>query len=281
MFSSGRVLVDKTVMELPLMGNSAMLLVKITPGIQSGGVNNYLALHSNAGGSDYNVDGNVGGNAWTLDGSPNSGPGRRTAYLPYSDAVSEFKVETNNFDAGIGQTSGAAITMISKSGTNALHGTATWQHWQQRWQGTSFFVKQQYYQKINAAGAAGNHALAQSLRATDKQPTGRSNNWGASAGGPLVIHLMFGGWQAAATYEFQPGPLLDWGAVNNNGNNMSKNLHFTEWLNMQLRFDALNLTNRSQMAGPSTDPLSTNFGKVTSQTAATNRWLQVQARIQF
>jgi len=191
--SSGRVLDNKTVMELPLMGNSAMLLVKITPGIQTGGVNNYLALHSNAGGSDYNVGGNVGGNSWTLDGSPNTGPGRRTAYLPYSDAVSEFKVETNNFDAGIGQTSGAAITMISKSGTNALHGTATWQHWQQRWQGTSFFVKQQYYQRINAAEAAGNKTLANQPRATDKQPTGRSNNWGASAGGPLVIPKLFNG----------------------------------------------------------------------------------------
>jgi hypothetical protein len=191
--ASGRVLDNKTVMELPLMGNSAMLLVKITPGIQTGGVNNYLALHSNAGGSDYSVGGNVGGNAWTLDGSPNQGPGRRTAYLPYSDAVQEFKVETNNYDAGIGQTSGAAITMISKSGTNALHGTATWQHWQQRWQGTPFFVKQQYYRSINAAEAAGNHALAEQLRNTDKQPTGRSNNWGASLGGPLVIPKIYNG----------------------------------------------------------------------------------------
>ncbi len=69
-------------MELPVMGNSAILLVKLAPGIQTGGVNNYLALHSNAGGSDYNVGGNIGGNSWTLDGSPNQGPGRRTAYLP-------------------------------------------------------------------------------------------------------------------------------------------------------------------------------------------------------
>lgn len=191
--SSGRVLDNKTVMELPLMGNSAMLLVKVTAGIQTGGVNNYLALHSNQGGSDYSVGGNVGGNTWTLDGSPNAGPARRAAYLPYSDAVSEFKVETNNFDAGIGQSSGAAISMISKSGTNALHGTATWQHFQQRWQGASFFVKQQYYNRINAAEALGNRAEADRLRATDKQPTGRSNNWGASAGGPLVIPKVLNG----------------------------------------------------------------------------------------
>ncbi len=191
--TSGRVLDNKTVMELPVLGNSAMLLVKLTPGIQTGGVNNYLALHSNAGGSDYSVEGNIGGNAWTLDGSPNTGPGRRTAYLPYTDAVAEFKVETTNFDASIGQTSGAAITMISKSGANDIHGTTTWQHWQQRWQGTPFFVKQQYYRSINAAEAAGNHALAEQIRNTDKQPTGRSNNWGASAGGPVILPKIYNG----------------------------------------------------------------------------------------
>ncbi len=191
--SSGRVIDNKTVMELPVMGNSAMLLVKNSPGIQSGGVNNYLALHSNAGGSDYSVGGNIGGNSWTLDGSPNQGPGRRTAYLPYTDAISEFKVETNNYDAAIGQTSGAAITMISKSGSNEFHGTATWQHWQQRWQGTPFFVKQNYFRSINAAEAAGNRALADRIRNTDKQPTGRSNNWGASGGGPVIIPKIYDG----------------------------------------------------------------------------------------
>ncbi len=191
--TSGRVLDNKTVMELPVMGNSAMVLVKLVPGIQTSGVNNYLALHSNAGASDYNVGGNVGGNSWTLDGSPNQGPGRRAAYLPYTDAVAEFKVETSNFDAGIGQTSGAAITMISKSGTNSLHGTATWQHWQQRWQGTPFFVKKAYFTRIAQAEAAGNKTLADQLRNTDKQPTGRSNNWGASAGGPVVIPKVYNG----------------------------------------------------------------------------------------
>ena len=191
--SSGRVIDNKSLMELPVMGNSAMLLVKLAPGIQTGGVNNYLALHSNAGGSDYSVGGNIGGNAWTLDGSPNQGPGRRTAYLPYTDAVAEFKVETNNFDASIGQSSGAAITMISRSGNNELHGTATWQHWQQRWQGTPFFVKQNYYRSIAQAEAAGNTARANQIRSQDKQPTGRSNNWGASGGGPLVIPKLYNG----------------------------------------------------------------------------------------
>jgi hypothetical protein len=50
---------------------------------------------------------------------------------------------------------------------------------------------------------------------------------------------------------------------------------------MSIRFDALNVTNRSRFKAPTTDPVSTNFGKVTEQSAALNRFLQVQARFQF
>jgi hypothetical protein len=50
---------------------------------------------------------------------------------------------------------------------------------------------------------------------------------------------------------------------------------------LQLRLDALNLQNRSQFAGPDVSPYSTNFGRVTSQTATHNRFLQIQGRIRF
>ena len=65
--------------------------------------------------------------------------------------------------------------------------------------------------------------------------------------------------------------------------NVSKNIFLdTEHhKNLQLRLDALNVTNHSQMDSPSTDPVSTNFGHITSQTAAGNRWIQVQMRITF
>jgi hypothetical protein len=35
------------------------------------------------------------------------------------------------------------------------------------------------------------------------------------------------------------------------------------------------------MQGPDTNPTSTNFGRITSQTAGINRWIQLQARITF
>jgi hypothetical protein len=164
-------------------------------------------------------------------------------------------------------------------------------------------------------------------------PVGKGRKFLASA--HRLVDGLLGGWQFAATYEWQPGPLLDWGNifyygndVNNVGNvnrtwdswfntadfervaargpagfhtrvfptrisgvrrdmtnqwngNVAKNFRMTERANLQLRLDALNIQNRSQMNAPVTDPYSTNFGRITSQTSATNRWLQVQARIQF
>jgi hypothetical protein len=48
-----------------------------------------------------------------------------------------------------------------------------------------------------------------------------------------------------------------------------------------LRFDMLNVFNRYQFDNPNIDPMSTNFGTVTQQTAAVNRFLQFQGRITF
>ncbi|MBI3472937.1 MAG: carboxypeptidase regulatory-like domain-containing protein [Candidatus Solibacter usitatus] len=191
--SSGRVLDNRSLMDLPVLGNSAILLVKLTPGIQTGGVNNYLGLHSNIGGSDYNTSGAVGGNEWSIDGVPNGGPNRRAAYLPYSDTIQEFKVETSTFDASIGHTTGVNVAMMTKSGTNGVHGTLTEQHWQQRWNGAPFFVKQQYYRSIAAAEARGDKTAADAIRNTDKQASGRSNNYAATIGGPVVLPRIYNG----------------------------------------------------------------------------------------
>ena len=56
---------------------------------------------------------------------------------------------------------------------------------------------------------------------------------------------------------------------------------FGERVRFQLRGDAINLMNRSQMNPPELNPVSTNFGRITSQTSSLNRMYQVQARIVF
>jgi hypothetical protein len=154
-----------------------------------------------------------------------------------------------------------------------------------------------------------------------------------------VLNHILGGWQVAATYEFQSGPLLSWGNIFYRGDihtfeddatataktlnqwfnmglpfervpanqpaafhtrifprffdslradglnqwngNLLREFRITEGLRMQFRADAINLQNRSQMSAPDISPVSTNFGRVLSQTSSLNRFYQVQARIQF
>jgi len=191
--TSGQVYNSRYIMGLPVLSNSTVLFAKLAPGMAVGGVNNYVSLHSHTNAAGIAQAGAAGRNEWTIDGTPNQGVSRRIAYLPYNDTIQEFKVETSNFDASTGHTSGLSVIMMTKAGTNELHGTATEQHWQQRWQGTPFFVKQQYYQSINAAEAAGNKALADQLRNEPKQVAGNSNNYAATIGGPIVIPKVVNG----------------------------------------------------------------------------------------
>ena len=101
--------------ELPVLGNSVMLMAGLAFGMQRTGGYNYLGLHSTIGASDYRTSGGVGGNEWTLDGTPNTGHTRRSAYLPYTDAIDEFKVESTSFDAGVGHTTATSITSSEKN----------------------------------------------------------------------------------------------------------------------------------------------------------------------
>jgi hypothetical protein len=183
----------RQIMDLPVMGNSAMLLARSVPGMQWTAQPNYLSLHSNVGASQVSAAGGVGGNEFSIDGVPNMAGGRRSGYLPYTDTVAEFKVETAPFDASKGHTTSATISLSTKSGTNDYHGAATWQHWQQRYNATQSTTNAAYWGRIAAAEAAGNTTLAQQLRATERQPTGRSNNWAGSVGGPVRVPWLFNG----------------------------------------------------------------------------------------
>ncbi len=191
--SVGQVIDNKRVMELPILGNSAMLMSGLAYGMQRSEGYDYIGLHSTQGASAYQSSGGVGGNEWSIDGTPNSGSGRRTAYLPYADAVDEFRVESTSFDAKVGHTTGASITMQSKAGTNQFHGTLTENHWQQRWNATPGNDNGAYWKKIIDARRAGDTELSNSLREQPRQPSGRSNNYAASIGGPVKLPGLFDG----------------------------------------------------------------------------------------
>lgn len=184
---------QRQIADLPVMSNSAILLARSVPGVQWTAQNNYLALHSNVGGSAIGAAGGVGGNEFSLDGVPNMAGGRRAGYLPVTDTVAEFKVETAPFDASKGHTTSATVSLSTKSGTNDYHGVLTHKHWQQRYNATQTTTNAGYWARIRQAEAAGNTSLAEQLKSVSPQPTGRSNNWTASGGGPVRVPWLYNG----------------------------------------------------------------------------------------
>ncbi len=69
-------------------------------------------------------------------------------------------------------------------------------------------------------------------------------------------------------------------ALHNCNGSLQREFKFRESLSFQFRVDAMNLQSRSAFSGPNVNPISTDFGKVTSA-GRVNRWIQIHGRIQF
>jgi hypothetical protein len=202
--SASSTIDNRSLMSIPVQGNLPVLLAKLVPGVQTRGKNGYQNQGYLVGTSDYTTPGRVGGNQWAIDGAPTQGRTQRQAYIPFPDTIQEIKIETTNFDASSGSTTGITINMMTKGGTNQVHGTLTWQHAQNRWNGAGFFVKQQYYRDIANAEAAGDTQLANELRSQHVQDSGRFNNFGTTIGGPVVKNKLFGFFSYAGTRDRIP-----------------------------------------------------------------------------
>ncbi|MBI3209950.1 MAG: carboxypeptidase regulatory-like domain-containing protein [Candidatus Solibacter usitatus] len=191
--STGRTLTHREVLDLPVLGNNIVMLTRIAPGVQVPGTTQFLVQGQVGGGSGYYAPGNVGGNEWSIDGASTNGTERRVSYMPSPDVVGEFKIETSNFDASFGHSTGLNISMSTRPGANALHGSATYQYFNQRWNAASFFVKQSRYQQIAVARAANNFALADSLANTPLLAPGHTNNYAGTVSGPVYIPKVIDG----------------------------------------------------------------------------------------
>jgi hypothetical protein len=191
--STGRALSNREVMDLPVIGNNISMLTRLAPGVQSPGTTQFLVQGQVGGGSDYRMPGGVGGNEWTLDGASTNGTDRRTSYMPSPDVIDEFKIETSNFDASFGHSTGLSISMSTKSGANAIHGSATEQYFNSRWNAVAFFTKQARYQQIAAARGAGNAALANELEGRPMVPPGHTHQFAGTISGPIYIPKLLDG----------------------------------------------------------------------------------------
>jgi len=191
--STGRNITNREIMDLPVIGNNVTMLTRFAPGVQVPGTTQFLVQGQIGGGSGYYMPGGVGGNEWSIDGASTNGTDRRVAFMPSPDVIGEFKIETSNFDAGFGHATGLNISMSTKSGVNAFHGSATYQYFNARWNAAPFFTKQARYSQIAALRAAGNIAAAEELAARPLLTPGHMNNFHGTLSGPVTVPGLFNG----------------------------------------------------------------------------------------
>ncbi|HKG78490.1 MAG TPA: hypothetical protein VKA78_03710, partial [Pyrinomonadaceae bacterium] len=122
--NTGTVVTGRQISELPLTEGTAYQLATLAPGIAYTGNPLFTGPTSNGNLAAFRSNGATGANQITLDGSPNYAFDGGVGFSPPSDAVQEFKVQTNTFDAQQGYSAGATVNVAVKSGSNDLHGSA-------------------------------------------------------------------------------------------------------------------------------------------------------------
>ena len=157
--------------DLPMIGRDIADLAYLAPGVKAADSydptkNRYAILSVNGdGGRNVNVTVNGVDNKDNTVGGP-------VMQLP-AEAVQEFQVSTQRFSAVNGRSSGAAINVITKSGTNAYHGSAF-----------AFFREQQFNADQKVANGDGTSSPA--------NPAYERQFFGGSVGGPFKKDKLFG-----------------------------------------------------------------------------------------
>src|SRR5204863_7007481 len=135
-------LTAKAVLEMPLnQYRNYQTLINLVPGATPGLFQNAIAdtperaLSFNINGTNRNnnntrVDGAADVFVWLP---------HHTVYVPPAETVQEVNISTNNFDPEQGMTGGAAITVITKSGTNQFHGVLFEYHEDQTLRARQYF----------------------------------------------------------------------------------------------------------------------------------------------
>ena len=119
---SGITIDAKQIAQLPLGDGTAYMLTRLAPGIMDTSDLHFARPMDNGNLGGIVTNGVQGGNEFSIDGAPNLSNARGVGFSPPSDAIAQFKVQTNAFDAQSGHTAGATVNLALKSGANTLHG---------------------------------------------------------------------------------------------------------------------------------------------------------------
>ncbi len=180
--TSGTVINNKEILEMPTSSHVITLLAMMSPGVMAQDQNNNIAhLWSYNAASQFTADGgrnNLYSNNFQLDGMQDMKSGGDIAFIPPMDSVQEFRVQTNAYDASIGRQAGATINMQTKSGGKDYHGTLY---------------------EFNQNSALNANLLQTNLIGGAVAPV-HFNNFGGTFGGPVWIPKVYKG--TAKTFFF-------------------------------------------------------------------------------
>jgi hypothetical protein len=126
--SLGEVVEPTMTEQLPLNGRHLLDLALLAPSVHEGfgaqtGSTNPLYWRPQQNSALSVGGGRPNANYFLLDGAIDTDPTFNTlAFSPSPDAVQEFKVQTGSYSAEFGSAGGAQVNIVTKSGTNRLHG---------------------------------------------------------------------------------------------------------------------------------------------------------------
>jgi hypothetical protein len=170
--SRGQVIGERQIENLPLNGRSYADLALLVPGVRKSVLENQTTSSREA---SFNVNGQRSAfNNFLLDGLDNNSYGTSNQGFanenipPSPDAISEFRIETNNYSAEFGRASGAVINASFRRGTNQFHGRV--------WE----------YNRNTALNAIGPF-----LPSGGVKPTFIRNQFGGTLGGPIFKDKTF------------------------------------------------------------------------------------------
>lgn len=154
----------RAIVDLPLSGRNVWSLASTTPGVL-GGLNSDIGL-SFRGAGQREIQ-----NSLSLDGiNSSSNLLAATSMRPIADAVEEIQVQTGSTSAEYGSYLGVHINVVTKSGTNGLHGSVS-----------HFFQDD----ALDARGYFENRALPKNAR--------RRNQFSIQMDGPVVVPKLYDG----------------------------------------------------------------------------------------
>jgi carboxypeptidase family protein len=157
--SSGTLVDSKTLTAVPLTTRNLTQVLSMSSG-SAASVNNAGLL--GAGSQDVNVNGSIAVGLYTVDGAASA------STVPNPDTISEFKIQTSQYDAGYG-TRVPNTNLVTRSGENDLHGDV-WEFVR-----NDIFNANSFFQNANGRP-----------KATLKQ-----NQFGGTLGGPLKKDRLF------------------------------------------------------------------------------------------